>query len=262
MGKYLFFFFVIITGLSFSYIVGYSGFVFVYTDSYEIKVSLKCIFFLTVLLLLFIIFAMQLLSLLGRTNLLKYDRKINKIKHKYENYISSVEIAYYELLNKNFSAVNKYIEKAKSFLPTKQLTRLIEIETAVVLKDYSRSLNLLRTINDKKTYLLDSILLQEYIKQNNVSLIQKTAERILLNNKDDQLAITSLYEIYRNNSNWIKCKELLKIIKDKSYFTKDKLKVETQLIDLNIKSIANKKNVLSNSLEKIKDLFRFKKMSA
>ena len=262
MRKVLFIFFIVFVGLLFAYIVDYDGLLVIQVSNYEIKTSLKNVFFILLLILVVYIFLTQTVFLLLKTNLTKYDKKLNKIKANYENYISFVEVAYYELLSNNISTANKYLQKADAFIPKRQLTTLIGIASNVVSKDYSKSLQLLKNINDKKSYIQDAILLREYIDGGNTALIQETAERLLLSKKYDQLAVVNLYKIYKNNSNWSKCGELLKIIKEQKYFSKDELKIETQLVNYNKKSNQYKSSILHNFISKIKNIFRFNKMSA
>ena len=262
MKKILFILFIICVGLVFTYIIDYDGLLTIQTSSYEIKTNLKNMFLVLLLIVIVYVFVAQTISLLLKNNLTKYNRKINKIKERYENYISSIEVAYYELLNNNTSTANKYLQKADSFIPKRQLTNLIGIESNIVSKDYSKSLKLLKNINDKKSYIQDTILLREYIDDGNNDLIQETAERLLLNKKYDQLAVVNLYKIYKSNANWSKCDELLKIIKEQKYFPKDKLKIETQLVNFNKKSNKYKSNIFHSFISKIKNIFRFQKMSA
>jgi lipopolysaccharide biosynthesis regulator YciM len=185
--------------------------------------------------LVFLLFANIISSyyIIKETNKNKYL----KMQEVYKRYINLICEGFLYNFNNDIKSAERKNKQAEKTIKNCDLTKILKGQILLNKQKYQESINVIKTIkNDKITnlYFIDNILLTQAINQCDEVNVKLCGERILERDKNNNLAVKTLYEIYRNELNWIECAKLLKIIKKYKIFSETKIKNENKLIGINL----------------------------
>tara|TARA_B110000003_G_scaffold89071_3_gene91099 strand:+ start:1161 stop:2333 length:1173 start_codon:yes stop_codon:yes gene_type:complete len=206
-------FYIIITILLSAVISGIlaeeSGYISIYYSTYVIEMSLVIFFIINASFFLFLYF---LSKIINTPSLLI----IKAQKYKQENANSFIEKSYIKLLQGDYKRAEKYAIKAFSHCDTP----LLAYSQAALAADHIDSKNnrdkWINIAYDRLPYAKEAILLLQakfqFIDGNHKAALEYT-EKIIAVNSENPLAINLLKDIYFEQKDWDKLKEILPLLK-------------------------------------------------
>ncbi|MBO4957057.1 MAG: hypothetical protein J6C50_04450 [Rickettsiales bacterium] len=147
-------------------------------------------------------------------------RKVKKEQHKYDLYLDNIYNAITCSILGDLNKADKYLIKASKIVNNK-LTNTVRSQ--IFLQENID----LKTIKNGEL-INDNINLSKSICENNVKNMEKYANKILNNQKNNTHCLNILYKIHKDNCNWEECLKLLKNIKNQ--FSKNNYNRELTLI--------------------------------
>jgi lipopolysaccharide biosynthesis regulator YciM len=143
-------------------------------------------------------------------------------------------------MNGDLDEAEKNEKQAGKTLKSHDLTKILEIKILLKKQKYEQAVAIVRTIRtDDNDYLVNSILLAQALKRQNAQDIELYCKKILEHKKDDKIAITNLYKVYKSNLDWSECKKLLKTIRKYKTLDKMNLKIEDKIVENNLEQQVN-----------------------
>lgn len=203
-----------------SIILKYDSEIIIYTNNYEIFTNTKFIFFILSCLTKILFLIISIYYILVNTSASKIMRKVKKEQHKYDLYLDNIYNAITCSILGDLNKADKYLIKASKIVNNK-LTNTVRSQ--IFLQENID----LKTIKNGEL-INDNINLSKSICENNVKNMEKYANKILNNQKNNTHCLNILYKIHKDNCNWEECLKLLKNIKNQ--FSKNNYNRELTLI--------------------------------
>jgi lipopolysaccharide biosynthesis regulator YciM len=192
-------------------------------------------FTLTLLLLINVVASYYILIGVNKNKYLKKNKKIQMI---YEKYIELITKGFLHSFNNNIKSAEYTAKQAEKTVKNNNLTRFLRGQILLNKQKYQESIDVIKTIKNDKigdlNYFINNIMFAQAVNQSNRENIKLYGKKVLEEDKSNRSAIVSLYKIYREELNWVGCNDLLVIIKKHKIFSKEEIKNEGKIIDLNL----------------------------
>ncbi|MDR1498738.1 MAG: hypothetical protein LBS34_00415 [Rickettsiales bacterium] len=239
---------VALTALVTSVFLKFNGEVIAYFDGYEIVTNGKTVILFVLLVFTAGYFISSILHTLRRPNKLKLLRKTDKVRDKYENYITNMSNACVHGLSGEFKEAYKKIRKANGYVKN-NFTEIVRSQILYMEQKYDDSINIVKNMDKiRDGSLADySAQLACALQSGNRSEIKTLANRILELQKDNIHCLNILYNLHKDECDWEKCLSIIQ--KTKKNVVKQEYKRELLTINTNLAKLYFGKQDYKNSLK-------------
>ena len=205
MKKLFFIFSLLVLSFILSIVLKFDSEVVIYAGNYEIFTNTKFLFFILSCTAKILFLIVSIYYILTNASTSKIIRNVKKERKKYDLYLDDIYNAITYSILGDLEKADKYLVKANKIIDNK-LTNTIRSQ---IFLQENKDLKIVKN----GELINDNINLSKSICENNIENMEKYANKILNNQKNNTHCLNILYKIHKDNNNWEECLKLLQNIK-------------------------------------------------